>query len=173
VNCVTPRYIDRLHRMARFTWHLTKLSGQVAQIGDNDSGRFIKLQAAWCILTVQEAKARIRTLQGFEELPEDAPYVYEDMLDHSHLLAFTSGLFDDATLRAYAQRCPLEWAASRALCPYPLPVPAEREEEKASIGCVEYWKTFQQKVKQMSQKQGYASKLGVAACARDYTFACL
>lgn len=146
-------YIDRLHRMARFTWHLTKPSGQVAQIGDNDSGRFIKLQTAWRVLTVQEAKTRIRTLQDFEELPEHAPYVYEDILDHSHLLAFACGLLDDAAFKAYAQRCPLEWAASRALCPYPLPVTAEREEEKARIGRIEHWRAFQKQVTQVPQKQ--------------------
>ncbi|GIV19474.1 MAG: hypothetical protein KatS3mg023_1225 [Armatimonadota bacterium] len=145
-------YLDRLHRMARFTWHLTKPSGQVAQIGDNDSGRFIKLQTAWHVLTVQEAKTRIRTLQDFGELPEDAPYVYEDILDHSHLLAFACGLLDDADFKAYAQDCPLEWAASRALCPYPLPRPAEREEENVRIGHRQHWEAFQQKAKQTSQK---------------------
>jgi hypothetical protein len=35
----------RLHRMARFTADVTKPSGLVVQIGDNDSGRFFKLGA--------------------------------------------------------------------------------------------------------------------------------
>lgn len=36
-------YFERLERMAEFTMHVTKPNGRIAQIGDNDSGRFFKL----------------------------------------------------------------------------------------------------------------------------------
>ncbi len=36
-------YFERLERMAEFTMHVTKPNGHIAQIGDNDSGRFLKI----------------------------------------------------------------------------------------------------------------------------------
>jgi hypothetical protein len=36
-------YFERLERMAEFIIHVTKPNGRIAQIGDNDSGRFFKL----------------------------------------------------------------------------------------------------------------------------------
>lgn len=58
----------RLAAMADFTQGVTKPSGRVAQIGDNDSGRFLKLQPAY---------------DGTLE---------EDDLDHRHLLAAIGSL---------------------------------------------------------------------------------
>lgn len=145
-------YVDRLHRMARFTLHLTKPNGQVAQIGDNDSGRFIKLQPAWRVMTVREAKERFLNLRDFDELPDDAPYIYEDMLDHTHLLAFAYGLFDDGAFRMHAERYPLERTVSNVLSPYLLPVPAEHMEQEKRIGNAEDWQAFQRKAEQASRQ---------------------
>ena len=36
-------YFERLERMAEFIMHVTKPSGHIVQIGDNDSGRFFKI----------------------------------------------------------------------------------------------------------------------------------
>jgi hypothetical protein len=36
-------YFERLERLAEFSVHVTKPNGRVAQIGDNDSGRFFKI----------------------------------------------------------------------------------------------------------------------------------
>ena len=36
-------YFERLERMAEFSMHVTKPNGRVAQVGDNDSGRFFKV----------------------------------------------------------------------------------------------------------------------------------
>lgn len=141
-------YIDRLHRMARFTLLLTKPSGQIVQIGDNDSGRFIKLQCAWRRMNVGEAKERLVNLEGYNELPDDAPYIYEDMLDHSPLLALAHSLFGNKELEAHAQRYPLEQSVYRALCPCLLPIPVEHEEEKARIGNIETWRAFEKKREQ-------------------------
>lgn len=56
-------YFERLEKMAEFTMNITKPNGQVPQIGDNDSGRFIKLRPV------------------------------KDCLDHRHLVASINGLF--------------------------------------------------------------------------------
>lgn len=62
-------HVDRLEGMAVFTEWVTKPSGQVAQIGDNDNGRFLRL---------------LPTLR-----PESDR---EDHLDHAHLLGALAGL---------------------------------------------------------------------------------
>ena len=65
--------LDRLARAAYFTADVTKPSGVVVQIGDNDSGRFLKLAPLF-------------------DLGGDAPR--ERHLDHSGVVAAALGLFD-------------------------------------------------------------------------------
>jgi hypothetical protein len=61
---------ERLERMAEFTSHVTKGNGRIAQIGDNDSGRFLKLDAV--LIGTQEPREEflvhgdlISTINGF------------------------------------------------------------------------------------------------------------
>ncbi len=42
-NSFPDWYFERLERMAEFSMHVTKPNGRVAQIGDNDNGRFFKI----------------------------------------------------------------------------------------------------------------------------------
>ncbi len=93
-------YAERLARMAEFTAHITKPSGWVPQVGDNDSGRFLKLQPAYRPLTVAEAKARHANLAGYADLPDDATYWAEEVLDHRHVNAAAAGLVDPASVEA-------------------------------------------------------------------------
>jgi hypothetical protein len=95
-DCPTPFppwYIERLERMAEFIMHITKPNGHVIQIGDNDSGRFLKLQPIFRQLTVAEAKAHYANSDCFIDSPENAIYWDEDYLDHRHLVAAINGLF--------------------------------------------------------------------------------
>ena len=95
-NCFTPFpkwYIERLETMAEFSMHLTKANGHIPQIGDNDSGRFLKLQPTFHRITVTEAKSLYLNLKNYDEVTEDAPYWDEDLLDHRHLVAAMNGLF--------------------------------------------------------------------------------
>lgn len=62
--------LERLARAARFAGDVTKPSGDIVQIGDNDSGRFFKLS------------------------PSMDESLRERVLDLSHLAAATQGLFD-------------------------------------------------------------------------------
>ncbi|MEE8392839.1 MAG: alginate lyase family protein [Rhodospirillales bacterium] len=43
LEAFAPSHFERLEKMAEFSMHITKPNGRVAQIGDNDSGRFFKL----------------------------------------------------------------------------------------------------------------------------------
>jgi hypothetical protein len=80
--------------MAEFVMDISKPNGRIHQIGDNDSGRFFKLDPAYEKLTVAEAKKKYAHLDGYDELPEDADGFVENSLDCSHLVAAASGLFE-------------------------------------------------------------------------------
>ena len=101
-NIYTPFpawYFERLEKMAEFSMDITKPNGHVIQIGDNDSGRFLKLQPMFHQLRVDEAKARSVNLEGYHELLENGIFWDEDYLDHRHIVAAINGLFqrDDFT----------------------------------------------------------------------------
>ncbi len=86
-------YLERLEKMAEFTMDLTKPDGHIPQIGDNDSGRFLKLFPVSRAFPVPEAKARFNHLADYEPLPGDDVYWAEDHLDHRHLVAAINGLW--------------------------------------------------------------------------------
>ena len=94
-------YWERLEKMAEFTMHITKPNGHIPQIGDNDSGRFLKLQPVYHLMTVGEAKARYLNLTGYEDLPEDSIYPAEDHLDHRHLVGAVNAFFDRQDFAAF------------------------------------------------------------------------
>jgi hypothetical protein len=88
-----PWYIERVERMAEFTMHLTKPNGRVAQIGDNDSGRFLKVGTGYRAISAKEARERYSNLEGYAGLPDHAEYFDEDLLDHGSLVAGIDALF--------------------------------------------------------------------------------
>ncbi len=89
-----PWYIERLEKMGEFTRSLIKPDGSVPQIGDNDSGRFLKLQPDYHTMKVSEAKAGSYTLRDCINLPDDSIYWDENHLDHRHLPAVTNAVFE-------------------------------------------------------------------------------
>jgi len=95
-------YIERLEKMAEFSMHVTKQGGHIPQIGDNDNGRFLKLQPVYQQMTVAEARQRYSSLKDYNYLPDDAPYWDEDHLHHRHLVAAINGLFGRDDLSGFA-----------------------------------------------------------------------
>lgn len=89
----SPTHWARLEKMAEFSFHIAKPSGHVPQIGDNDSGRFVKLFPCFQALTTAEAQTKYLTLDRYVKLPDQDLYLDEDVLDHRHLLAAVNGLF--------------------------------------------------------------------------------
>lgn len=88
-------YFDRLERMAEFTMHATKPNGRIAQIGDNDSGRFLKV------------------CPSFKEI--DGVWM-EQHLDHRSTVAAINGLFDRADFAEFSgPDCALETACVQSL----------------------------------------------------------
>ena len=86
-------YIENLEKMSEFTMHLTKPKGHIPQIGDNDSGRFLKLQPLFHLMKVDKAGDLTINLNRSTALSDIGYYWDEDHLDHRHLVAAINGLF--------------------------------------------------------------------------------
>jgi hypothetical protein len=86
--------LERLGAAAEFTVDLTKPTGAVVQIGDNDSGRFLKLLPA---------------------IVDERPLPAEDHLDHRHLVAAINGLLDRPDLAHFSGPWAAESEIVRAL----------------------------------------------------------
>ena len=86
-------YIEKLEKMAEFTMHLTKPNGHIPQIGDNDSGRFLKLQPLFHFMKVDEAGDQTINLNRSTARSDIGNYWDEDHLDHRHLVAAINSLF--------------------------------------------------------------------------------
>ncbi len=94
-------YFERMERMAEFMTDISKPDGQILQIGDNDSGRFTKVEPNFKKMTVKQAKETYANLENYLELPNDAYYFMEDHLDGRHLVAAAYGLFEGEDFAEY------------------------------------------------------------------------
>ena len=88
-----PWYIEKLEKMAEFTLHLTKPNGHIPQIGDNDSGRFFKLQPLFHLIGADKAGDLTFNPNRSTALSDLGNYWDEDHLDHRHLVAAINGVF--------------------------------------------------------------------------------
>jgi hypothetical protein len=95
-------YLERLEKMAEFSLHTTKPCGRVVQIGDNDNGRFIKLQP-------------IAPSASEEATEKPATLFDESYLDHRHLVSAVNGLFNRKDFSEFAGVFGLDGELVRAL----------------------------------------------------------
>jgi len=100
VKALPQWFIDRLYKIGKFTVDITKPNGEIPQIGDNDSGRFIKLTPVGKFLTNKEAEEIYLNLKGYNELISDydSPNGFfwdENILNHQTFVSAVRGLFDD------------------------------------------------------------------------------
>ncbi|UDW03304.1 heparinase II/III family protein [Bacillus cereus] len=101
-------YIERLEKMAEFTVDITKPNGEVAQFGDNDSGRFFKIQPSYNLLTVEEAKQKYLNLSTYNELSDKEKYWDEDFLEHRSLVAGINALFKKKKFFSFVNKPSIE-----------------------------------------------------------------
>jgi hypothetical protein len=92
-------YFERLGRMAEFTMAITKPNGRIHQVGDNDSGRMLKLEPSWRLL----------------ERKSDSDAVAEDSLDHRHLVAGISGIVNRSDFQTFTQKSWIDHQVCRHL----------------------------------------------------------
>jgi hypothetical protein len=128
-NIYTPFpvwYIERLEKMAEFTMDITKPNGRVIQIGDNDSGRFLKLQPV------------------FQSKGDDSG-TDEKCLDHRHLVAAMNGLFDREDFSAFTGQGWFETEIVRSLVgntPLPSSLSETNENEQDNEFELNAWSGF-------------------------------
>lgn len=98
-------YLERLRALVDFFEGVMKSDGTFPQIGDNDSGRFFKVQPIYVEMQVCDAKCSYANLAGYSDLPDSAAYYFEDTLLGSHLLNAASALGwgSDSYLRGEGQ----------------------------------------------------------------------
>ena len=96
-------YFKRLFKMARFTTAITKLNRKIVQIGDNDSGRFLKLHP---VFNQVPSSKKEGVLNGFYEIKTSllaSVNLQEDFLNHAHLISAINGLFDYQDFSKYTE----------------------------------------------------------------------
>jgi len=107
--------ISVLERAGEFSMHVTREDGHVTQIGDNDSGRFFKLQPVGLVTPVAQVCKSQKNLYGYAVLRDDDEYFLEDSLDHRHLVGAVGALFPRPDLAAYSKPFELDAAVIRVL----------------------------------------------------------
>jgi hypothetical protein len=112
----TGRAEPLLAGMAEFTRALTKPSGRIVQIGDNDGQRFLKLHPVLPTVRAGAARRRYANLEAWTALPDGAPYLDEDGLDHRGFVAMAGALLGRDDLIAWAEERWLDaaWASAVA-----------------------------------------------------------
>ncbi len=109
---------NRLFLAGTYTHHLTKPTGQIAQIGDNDSGRFFRFSPNGKFLTNREAESRYLNLKGYNELirsNENDFFWDENILNHSTFISALNALFDPGILSQHIKKFPLEYSIVKNL----------------------------------------------------------
>jgi hypothetical protein len=101
-------YFQLLEKMAEFTMHATKPDGHIHQVGDNDSGRVLKLDTPYFSMTVAEAKSRFENLTNYNELPDTDTHWEEDHLDHRSFVTLVNALFERDDFNRFAGQQSLE-----------------------------------------------------------------
>lgn len=86
-------FVERLFRMGQFSADITNSSGHVPQIGDNDSGRFLKIFPRYQEMTVKDARTRFGNLHDYTEFSDEDCYMWEVLLDYRGFIDLISALF--------------------------------------------------------------------------------
>ncbi len=106
-----PSHWRRLAAIAEFARAVMKPNGMVPQIGDSDSGRFVKLSAAYRRIDTETARRRFIQLRDIG-IPDGAGgYWFEEYRDHRPLLALA-----DAVLKPQTAPTSVEAAVVARLC---------------------------------------------------------
>lgn len=92
-------YFPLLKKMIDFSICMMRIDGKIPQIGDNDSGRFLKIFPKYKKVSNHIAKKIFLNLNEFDEGSDCEDYWFEHFLDNSHLITAFQGLlnFQDFT----------------------------------------------------------------------------
>lgn len=107
--------IDKMSRAAYLSKTIKKSSGKVVQIGDNDSGRFIKFSIQGELLSSIEAENRYCNLKGYTKQYNDSHYFDEEFLNHDTFIACVTGLIDRPEFVDEKNNYPLEHSIIKSI----------------------------------------------------------
>jgi len=110
------KYDELLYKTGYFLKIITKPNQEIPQIGDNDSGRLIKLTPVGKFLTKKEVKEKYIHLAN-HNLIEDL-FWDENTLVHTPLLASYNGIFQNNIFDEYGEKYPLEKSFVTSLAKY-------------------------------------------------------
>jgi hypothetical protein len=92
-----------LRKAAQFSMDITTPAGQVVQVGDNDSGRFLKLIPNVRPTTLGEVRTRLETTPIEPGEPDESRYWLEEHLDHRPLVAAINGIAPQGHANEFSQ----------------------------------------------------------------------
>jgi len=107
--------IEKLYKSAYFSKTIKKRSEKVIQIGDNDSGRFLKFTIQGEFISSKEAEKKYLNLKGYTKQYIDGEYFDEDFLNHDTFIACVAGLIDLPELADEKSKYPLEFSVIRSI----------------------------------------------------------
>ena len=102
-------FIEKLYKSVLFTADLTKPTGEIPQIGDNDSGRFFRLSPVGEFITIEKAINKYKNLSGYKNGTETI-FWDENMLNHLSFIASVDGIFDKNIFTNLTAQYPLEYS---------------------------------------------------------------
>ncbi len=108
-----PWYRERLYRIGRFTTDLMDARGDVPQIGDNDSGRFLRLSPNGRFQTRTQARQAYLNLKHYAD--NDELHWDENDLNHLTFLSALEGLWDAPFPCTASRRFHLEESVVRSM----------------------------------------------------------
>ena len=104
---------DKIFRIGIFAKSLINPNGEIPQIGDNDSGRLIKLSPKGKFMTYSEAKEKYLHLKNIHL--EDKKFWDENVLDYRPTLAYFDGIIQSGEFNNYGNMFPLERSIIRCI----------------------------------------------------------
>lgn len=107
--------IEKLYKAAYFSKIIKKRCGKVIQIGDNDSGRFLKFTIQGELISTKEAEEKYYNLKEYTKQYSDEYYFDEDFLNHDTFIACVTGLIDLPELIDEKSKYPLEYSIIKSI----------------------------------------------------------
>ncbi|MFC4303465.1 heparinase II/III domain-containing protein [Cohnella boryungensis] len=112
-NFFPQSYLSKLFYSGVFSRDITLPNGNVAQIGDNDSGRFLKLSPNGSLMSFDEAQRKYINLRAHNASLQPELFWDENHLNHGTVISAISGIFPD--LSGAGGHFPLEASMVREL----------------------------------------------------------
>ena len=111
-------FIETLQKIGLFTLDITKPTGEIPQIGDNDSGRFLRFSPNGIFLSNSTAEETYLNLKGYSSVAgvhKSSHFWDENILNHATLLSAISGLFKSTPFDHSASQFPLEFSLIKSM----------------------------------------------------------